>query len=73
MDERSRDAQVCLEGEACSRGLSVQLFEAKPGDPAVPQGKAFATISAQDAGLSMHPAAAGDGSQISTPFFLVCT
>ena len=64
-DEISRDMQVCLEGQACSQGLSVQLFEAKPGDPAVPQGKAFATISAQDAGISMHPAAAGEGCQSS--------
>ena len=37
----------------------MQLYEARPGDPAVPQGKAFATISAQDAGISMHPRAAG--------------
>lgn len=51
--------QVCLDGDASSGGLSVQLFEAKPGDPAVPQGKAFATISAQDAGISMHPPATG--------------
>lgn len=48
-----------LEGSASSEDVSVQLFEAKPGDPAVPQGKAFATISAQAAGISMHPPATG--------------
>ena len=51
--------QVCLEGAAASEDVAVQLYEARPGDPAVPQGKAFATISAQDAGISMHPRAAG--------------
>ena len=56
--------QVCLEGEACSQDVAVQLFEATPGDPAVPQGKAFATISAQDAGISMHPPGAGEPSRV---------
>lgn len=64
MDERSRDVQVHLQGEACSQGVSVQLFEAKPGDPAVPQGKAFATISAQDAGIPMHRPGAGEPSRV---------
>ena len=60
MDKRLGAMQVCLQDAAASRDVSVQLFEAKPGDPAVPQGKAFATISAQDAGITMHPPGAGD-------------
>ncbi len=50
---------MCLEGAAASEDVAVQLYEATPGDPAVPQGKAFGTISAQDAGISMHAPAAG--------------
>ena len=51
--------QVQLEGPTSSEDVLVQLFEARPGDPAVPQGKAFATISARDAGISIHPPATG--------------
>ena len=51
--------QVQLEGPSGSEDVLVQLFEARPGDPAVPQGKAFATISARDAGISIHPPATG--------------
>ena len=51
--------QVQLEGPASGADVVVQLFEARPGDPAVPQGKAFAMISARDAGISIHPPATG--------------
>lgn len=51
--------QVQLEGPISSEEVLVQLFEARPGDPAVPRGKAFATISARDAGISIHPPATG--------------
>lgn len=50
--------QVVLENGCCTDEVSVHLFEARPGDPAVPQGKAFATISSEELGLP----AAGEAS-----------
>ncbi len=46
--------QVVLENGCCDDEVKVQLYEARPGDPAVPQGKAFATISSEDLGLPPH-------------------
>ena len=43
--------QVVLENGCCNEEVQVQLYEARPGDPAVPQGKAFATISSAELGL----------------------
>ena len=43
-----------LENGCCDDEVRVQLYEARPGDPAVPQGKAFATISSVDLGLPPH-------------------
>lgn len=45
--------QVVLDEGVCDEELCVTLFEARPGDPAVPQGKAFATISSQELGLPL--------------------
>ena len=55
--------QVVLDEGVCEEELCVTLYEARPGDPAVPRGKAFATISSQELGLPQASQAAC-GSQI---------
>jgi hypothetical protein len=40
-----------LDNGHCDEDVRVQLYEAHPGDPAVPQGKAFAMISSEELGL----------------------
>lgn len=45
---------MVLENGCCDEEVQVQLYEARPGDPAVPQGKAFATISSAELGLPPH-------------------
>lgn len=45
---------MVLENGHCTEEVRVQLYEARAGDPAVPQGKAFAMISSEELGLPHH-------------------
>ncbi|KAK9905950.1 hypothetical protein WJX75_009398 [Coccomyxa subellipsoidea] len=60
----SKEPLVVLENGCCDDEVRVQLYEARPGDPAVPQGKAFATISSVDLGLPPHSEASFSGRQV---------